>query len=207
APTFGAAHLALSKGYSQVGDATAAAREMAEYQSNPAGAPPEDSMMARITALNPGGLMKARTAREYLADGKPAEAVKQLEETLAANPNDEAAQSDLVLAYWKLGQFDRMEDHYQRALKLNPATSANDIYGLAMLSQSRYSEAGDAFQRALMANPKDPVANAQAGWILQMKGDFDGAIRGYAVALAADASSRSANYLMGVALLKQNQAQ
>ncbi len=206
APAFGAAHLELSKGYSQIGDANSAAREMAEYQRNPAGAPPEDALMAQITALNPGGLMKARTAREYLADGKPAEAAKQLEATLAVNPNDEAAQSDLVLAYWRLKQFDKMQDHYQAALKLNPATSANDVYGLAMIGQSRYSEAGSAFQRALTANPKDPLANAQAGWILQMQGDLDGAVRSYTAALAIDPSSRSANYLMGVALLKQNQA-
>ncbi|HXE63790.1 MAG TPA: tetratricopeptide repeat protein [Bryobacteraceae bacterium] len=205
APAFGAAHLELSKGYSQIGDPVSAAREMAEYQKNPAGAPPEDSLMAQVTALNPGGLMKARTAHEYLADGKPSEAVRQLEATLAANPNDEAAQTDLVLAYWQLKQFDKAQDHYQAALKLNPATPANDIYGLAMLSQSRYSEAGSAFQRALTVNPKDPLANAQMGWILQMQGDLDGAIRSYTVALAADASSRSANYLMGVALLKQDQ--
>jgi len=205
APAFGAAHLELSKAYSQIGDASSAAREMTAYQSNPAGAPPEDSLMGQITALNPGGLMKARTAREYLADGKPAQAVTQLEATLAANPNDEAAQSDLVLAYWQLKQFDKMQDHYQAALKLNPATSANDVYGLAMIGQSRYSEAASAFQRALAANPKDPLANAQAGWILQMQGDFDGATRSYAAALAADPASRSANYLMGVALLKQNQ--
>ena len=204
APTFGAAHLELSKGYTQIGDANSAASEMAEYQRNPAGAPPEDSLMAQITALNPGGLMKARTAREYLADGKPAEAVKQLEATLAANPNDEPAQSDLVMAYWRLRQFDKMQDHYQAALKLNPATSANDVYGLAMIGQSRYSEAGSAFQRALTANPKDPLANAQAGWILQMQGDLDGAIRSYSAALAVDPSSRSVNYLMGVTLLKQN---
>ena len=206
APGFGAAHLELSKGYSQMGDATSAAREMAAYQRNPAGAPPEDSLMAQIAALNPGGLMKARTAREYLAEGKPAEAVKQLEATLAANPNDEAAQSDLVLAYWRLKQFDKMQDHYQAAMKLNPATSANDVYGLAMIGQSRYSEAGSAFQRALTANPKDPLANAQAGWILQMQGDLDGAIRSYTAALAIDPASRSVNYLMGVALLRQNQA-
>lgn len=204
APAFGAAHLELSKGYTQIGDANSAASEMAEYQRNPAGAPPEDSLMAQITALNPGGLMKARTAREYLADGKPAEAVKQLEATLAANPNDEPAQSDLVMAYWRLRQFDKMQDHYQAALKLNPATSANDVYGLAMIGQSRYSEAGSAFQRALTANPKDPLANAQAGWILQMQGDLDGAIRSYSAALAVDPSSRSVNYLMGVTLLKQN---
>jgi len=149
--------------------------------------------------------MKARTAREYLADGKPAEAVKQLEATLASNPNDEAAQTDLVLAYWKLKRFDQAQEHYQAALKLNPATAANDVYGLAMLSQSRYSEAAAAFEHALTANPKDPVANAQTGWILQMRGDLDGAIRDYTAALAADPSSRSVNYLMGVALLRQNQ--
>jgi tetratricopeptide (TPR) repeat protein len=206
APAFGAAHLELSKGYTQISDPASAAREMAEYRKNPAGAPQEDSLMAQITALNPAGLMKARTAREYLADGKPAEAVKQLEATLAANPNDEAAQTDLVLAYWKLGQFDKAQDHYEAALKLNPATSANDVYGLAMLSQNRYSEATSAFQRALSANPKDPLANEQMGWILQMRGDLDGAVRSYTAALEADPSSRAANYLMGVALLKQNQA-
>lgn len=205
APNFAAAHLELSKGYSQIGDPASAAREMTEYQKNPSSAPPEDSLMAQITALNPGGLMKTRTAREYLADGKPAEAVRQLEATLAANPNDEGAQSDLVLAYWELKQIDKAEDHYQAALKLNPNTPAHDVYGLAMLSQSRYSEAAAAFQRALTANPKDPVANTQTGWILQMQGDLDGAIRSFTAALAAAPNSRAANYLMGVTLLKQNQ--
>ncbi len=206
APNFAAAHLELSKSYNQMGDPASAAREMEQYQKNPSAAPPEDSLMAQITALNPGGLMKVRTAREYLADGKPAEAVKQLEATLAANPNDGAAQSDLVLAYWELRQIDKLQDHYQAAMKLDPKTPAHDVYGLAMLGQSRYSEATSAFERALAANPKDPVANTQMGWILQMQGDVDGAIQSYTAALAADPNSRSANYLMGVALLKQNQA-
>jgi tetratricopeptide (TPR) repeat protein len=71
-PVFSAARYALAMAYRQSKDIGQASRQLAIYQRNPSGSPPEDSWMAQITALNQGGLIRAQAAQQYLAQGRPA---------------------------------------------------------------------------------------------------------------------------------------
>jgi tetratricopeptide (TPR) repeat protein len=206
-PVFSAARYALAMAYRQTKDIEQASRELAIYQRNPGGMPPEDPMMAQITALNQGGLIRAQAAQQYLAQGRPDEAAKQLETAVANDPGDETAHSNLVAVYWELQQWDKAEQHYRIAVKLNPATSSHYVFGLVMLDQKRYPEAAEAFRRALMLNPRDNGANTQLGRVLELQGDLKAAIRQYEIALESDPNSRATNYVLGVALLKQGQGQ
>jgi len=206
-PVFSAARYALAMMYRQAGDLDQATRQLAIYQRNPNGSPPEDSMMVQITALNQGGLIRAQAAQQYLAQGRPDEAAKQLETAVAGDPNDETAQSNLVAVYWELKQWDKAEQHYRIAARLNPATSAHYPFGLVMLDQKRYREAEEAFRRALALNPRDNGANTQLGRVLDLQGDLKGAIRQYEIALESDPNSHATNYVLGEALLKAGQGQ
>ncbi len=206
-PAFSAARYALAMAYRRAGDLDQATRQLAIYQRNPTGAPPEDSMMVQITALNQGGLIRAQAAQQYLAQGRPDEAARQLENAVAADPNDETAQSNLVGVYWELKQWDKAEQHYRIAARLNPATSAHYAFGLVMLDQKRYPEAAGAFRRALALNPRDSGANTQLGRVLEAQGDLKGAVRQYEMALESDPNSHATNYLLGEALLRMGQGQ
>ncbi len=206
-PNFSAARYALAMAYRQIKDLEQASRELAIYQRNPTNTPPEDPLMSQITALNQGGLIRAQAAQQYLALGRPEEAAKQLETAVANDPNDEVAHSNLVAVYWELKQWDKAEKHYRIAAKLNPSTNSHYVFGLVMLDQNRYAEAGEAFRRALALNPRDNGANTQLGRVLEAQGDMKGAIKQYEVALESDPNSRATNYVLGVALLKQGQNQ
>jgi len=206
-PIFSAARYALAMAYRQTRDIEQATRQLAIYQRNPSGLPPEDALMAQITALNEGGLIRAQAAQQYLAQGRPGEAAKQLETAVANDPNDETAHSNLVAVYWELQQWDKAEQHYRIAAKLNPATNSHYVFGLVMLDRKRYPEAAEAFRRALELNPRDNGANTQLGRVLELQGDLKGAIRQYEIALESDPNSRATNYVLGLALLKQGQGQ
>jgi tetratricopeptide (TPR) repeat protein len=206
-PNFSAARYALAMAYRQIKDLEQASHELVIYQRNPTAAPPEDPLMSQVTALNQGGLIRAQAAEQYLAQGRPEEAAKQLETAVANDPTDEVAHSNLVATYWELKQWDKAEQHYRIAAKLNPSTNSHYVFGLVMLDQKRYAEAAEAFRRALALNPRDNGANTQLGRVLEAQGDLKGAIRQYEIALESDPNSRATNYVLGVALLKQNQNQ
>lgn len=206
-PQYGDAHKALAEDYKAIRDSAASASEFALYQQNSSGGPPEDSYMAQITALNPGGIILIQGAQQDLAQGQPAEAAKQLEAAVAANPNDEGYRSNLVLVYWKLKRWDKAEEQYRAAIRLNPSTKAHYVFGLVMMEQNRYTEAGAAFRGALAINPRDIGANIQLGRVLELQGDIPGAIQQYQAALAIDPNSRAAHYVLGMAHMRQLQNQ
>ena len=206
-PLFSAARYALAMAYRQTKDIGQASQQLAIYQRNPTSSPPEDSLMAQVTALNQGGLIRAQAAQQYMAQGRPEEAAKQLETAVANDPNDETAHSNLVGVYWELKQWDKAEQHYRIAARLNPATSSHYVFGLVLMDQKRYSEAAQAFRRALALNPRDNGANTQLGRVLEVQGDLKGAIHQYEIALESDPNSRATNYVLGEALLKQGQGQ
>jgi len=206
-PNFSAAHYALAVAYQGIGDPAQSGREMEIYRKNPDAAPPEDPLMAQITALNRGGLIGIQAARQDLAQGRPADAAKELETAIANNPSDEAAHSILVSVYRQLKQPDKAEQQYRIAVQLTPSTSAHYAFGLLMLDQDRYADAGQAFRRALDVNPHDTGASTSLGRLLELQGDTQGAIRQCGIALESNPNSRAAHYVLGLALLKDGQTQ
>ncbi len=207
APGFAAARYALAMAYRSSNNLPAAREQLRIYQNTTAIVPPEDSLMQQITALNQGGLQRAQAAQQYIAQHRPLDAARELETAVANDPNDEIAHTNLVAVYWELKQYDKAEEHYRIAAKLNPATAAHYTFGLVMLDQKRYAEAAAAFRRAIELNPRDNGANTQLGRVLELQGDLKGAIRQYEKALESDPNSRATNYLLGEALLKSGQGQ
>lgn len=196
APNFGAAHYQLAMVYRQTRDMEQYSRELALYQQNPNTAPPDDAPMAQIKALNMTG------ANDLM---RPEETVRELETAVANNPGDELAHASLVKVYWQLKQYDKAEEHYREAARLDPVTAPDDIFGAIMLERKRYTEAAEAFRRMLAKNPKDPAVILQLGRVYEAQRNVKDAIDQYQAALGLEPESRDANGLLGEALLKDNQ--
>lgn len=197
-PNFAAAHYQLALAYRQTHDLDQYNRELLVYQKDLGNAPPEDALIAQVTALNragSGNLMR------------PEEIIRELQSAVADNPNDEIAHASLVKEYWLLKQYDKAEEQYEEAHRLNANTAPDYIFGEIMLERKRYTEAGDAFRRALANNPKDPNATLGLGRVYEGQRDLGNAIDEYQAAVAAAPDSREANGLLGEALVKKNQFQ
>ena len=67
---------------------------------------------------------------EYLKQGKPELAREKLEKAIEQDPQSADAHTYLALAYDELGDVEKAEKHYERALRLEPgvATTLN-LYG------------------------------------------------------------------------------
>ena len=206
-PGYGPAHYALAMAYRDGKDMEQAGRQLALYQKRPKGAPPEDAMMAQVSALNQGGLGRAQAAEQLMNDGRPREAAVQLEAAVATDPNDETAHANLVAAYWELHDYPKAEQHYRVAARLNPSTRAHYVYGLVLYDQKRYAEAVATFHKAVELNPRDNGANTQLGRAMEAQGDLKGAARQYRAALESDPNSRATNYLLGQLLLRSGQGE
>ena len=198
APSFAAAHYQLALAYRQTHDLDDYNRELELYQKYLGNAPPDDPLTAQVKALNRSGsgdLMR------------PEEIIRQLLSAVADNPNDEVAQAGLVKEYWLLKQDDKAEEHYREAQRLNAATAPDYIFGEIMLERKRYSEAADAFRRALINHPKDPNATMDLGRVYEGQRDLGNAIDQYEAALVIAPDSREAHGLLGGVLMKKNQYQ
>jgi tetratricopeptide (TPR) repeat protein len=198
APNFAAAHYQLAMVYRQTKDSEQYNRELALYQKDPNSAPPDDAPMAQIKALNVAG------ANDLM---RPEETVRELETAVADDPGDEIAHASLVKVYWQLKQYDKAEDHYRQAERLDKAAAPDEIFGAIMLERKRYTEAAEAFRRALAKNPKNADTILQLGRVYEAQRDVKDAIDQYQTAIGLEPDSREANGLLGEALLKDNQTQ
>ena len=206
-PGYAAARYALAMAWREAKDLTEANRQFTIYQSTPAIPPPEDALITRVTTLNEGGLIRNQAAQQLIAQGRPREAAQQLETAVANDPNDETAHANLVAVYWQTKMWDKAEQHYRIAAKLNPSTAAHYVFGLVMLDQKRYPRAAEAFRRAIAINPRDNGANTQLGRVFELQGNLTGAIAQYEKALESDPNSRATNYVLGTVLLKSGKGQ
>jgi tetratricopeptide (TPR) repeat protein len=197
-PNFAAAHYQLALVYRQTHDLDQYNRELVVYRKDLGNAPPDDALIAQVKALN-------RTGSSNLL--RPEEIIRQLQSAIADNPNDEIAHADLVKEYWLLKQYDKAEEQYQEAQRLNPNTAPDYIFGEIMLERKRYTEAGDAFRRAVANNPKDIDAALGLGRVYEGQRDLGNAIDQYQSAVTSAPDSREANGLLGEALMKKNQFQ
>lgn len=102
---------------------------------------------------------------EYLRRGNYERALNRLNRASEADPRYYAIYNAYGLLYQQLGENDKAERHYKKALSLNNNDSMTmNNYGRFLCQQSRYEEAEDILIRAannpLYETPEVPVTNA-----------------------------------------------
>ena len=109
----------------------------------------------------------------YMREGELELAWRRLHRALEVEPNYSAAHNGMAVLYERLKQPSKAEEHYQRAVTLNPTdSSAQTNYGTFLCRQGRVEEAEQRFlqalKNALYSSPE--IAYANAGVCLQGAG-------------------------------------
>ena len=127
---------------------------------------------ARVAELN------TRLGLEYLEQGRLGLARVKLERALHAQPHSASVNWANALLYEKLGETDKAESFFRKALRADSDSSeAHNNFGAFLCEQKRYDEGVKHFEKAA-ANPLYPTpeyALANAGLCLLDAGDEEGA--------------------------------
>ncbi len=112
--------------------------------------------------------------------GSMREALKELLKAADDNPKDPDVQHMLGLVYHSLGYPNLALTHYEKALSLKESFSeASNNYGILLMDLGRYSEAVDAFQKALsnLLYPTPFLAEGNMGWAYYQWGEIPAALK------------------------------
>ncbi len=175
---FAAAHIYLAHIYYALNRSEEALKVLAEaFQANP-----YDYSLASAF-----GLFLVRERRYQ-------EAIKILEQAINLYNEDPETWDKLGIAFWRIGNFNRAEDAYKRALSLDP-THALVLSNLGALSLSRYFQEKDRNQlmaainyleKATQFDPRLNLAFRALGVSYKLSGDLDKAIEAWKRALTID---------------------
>jgi len=103
------------------------------------------------------------------------------------NPQDSRLQNSLGFCYYRMGNFDKAEKHYIKALMLDPtySTAYNNL-GVIYLKKGEYDLSQQYFDNALKYNPYNVKAMYNMGVTHFRKGDYFKALRCYLKAKKMD---------------------
>lgn len=145
--------------------------------------------------------------QRYLQQGKLEVAMEKLQKALQINPNYADAHTVIALLYERIGDPKNAEDHYRRAVELQPkAGAANNNYGQILCSAGKLDEADKYFQRAV-ADPfykYADVALANAGVCLLKARRVDQAEADFRRAVELNPNSSLALYHLASALYQKS---
>jgi tetratricopeptide (TPR) repeat protein len=133
-----------------------------------------------VEALDPNVPRSAREAYEKgvkrAADNKPEQAVKLLQEAIAAYPQFYSAHTALAEQYDKLKRFTEAEAAYQEAIKLkSDRAEAHVGLGVVLVKQKRYAEAILPLRRSLEIEKQSSAPYLFLGLAEMMTGDYQAA--------------------------------
>jgi predicted O-linked N-acetylglucosamine transferase (SPINDLY family) len=148
------------------------------------------------------------SAAGLLAQGRHAEAIKQLTQLVAHHPGHFPAHFMLGSALAKTGQHDAALASYDRALQLNPQLAEAHLdKGTVQLAERRPAAALAAYDDALAVRPKFAEAWLGRGYALIQLGRHDDALAAIDKALALRSDFAEAWVGRGNALLESNRLQ
>jgi tetratricopeptide (TPR) repeat protein len=202
---FGAAQYALALAYRDLGREEDSRKHFALYETHWLGAPPlDDPVMERVWQLKEGALqLLAEGIRLGKAGDIPA-AIREHEQALEKDPRLAQAHANLISLYGRLGQWDKVEEHYRAAVAQSPGLAdVHYDYGVALSQQDRRAEAADAFRKALEINPYHARAQGNLGSLLLSMGQMQEAASHLRASLENDPGNRLARFNLSRVLVAQ----
>ena len=89
----------------------------------------------------------------YLARGRPAEAIPELQRALQIDPNLPKTLANLGMAYRDLGDYEKAIVQFLKAIEMEPQATFYNSLGVCYGMHGKAEEAEDAFQKAISLDP------------------------------------------------------
>ncbi|MEZ4721019.1 MAG: tetratricopeptide repeat protein [Flavobacteriales bacterium] len=133
------------------------------------------------------------------------EAMKALKEALRIYPDFTDAQSELGLAYQRLGYRDQAEEIYREILKTKPThkVTLNNM-GTVLFEKAKFDQAIEYFKKAVEQDPRYFDAMGNMASCYGTIGKYDEAITWFKKALQLDPKNASYHYFIGVTYQRMN---
>jgi type IV pilus assembly protein PilF len=104
--------------------------------------------------INDASDYNAQLGLAYINQGRYEVALAKLKKSIEQNPDNAVAHHYIAELYRRLGEFDKAETHFDKALDLTPENSSLlNNYGVFLCDDEKYNEAYKYFEKVL----KDPL--------------------------------------------------
>jgi tetratricopeptide (TPR) repeat protein len=171
-----AAHTLAADARSRLGEDGEARRELRQAAESPEDEPWLDPFVVEVERMQVGVRVRLAEADALLRRGRPADAVRLLEEIVRDGPDSAAAWLRLGQALLVLGEHEAARRALEQAVERQPdSVEAWFRLGCARYFLGGHREAADAFRRALHLKPDHTLAHYDLGQCLKQLGDADGA--------------------------------
>jgi tetratricopeptide (TPR) repeat protein len=145
----------------------------------------EEVLWRDTLAANPGAWAgHDRLGALLLAKGREAEALLNFSLAVRDEPTQAMARANLGYALSRVGRQNEAIEQYKIGLRLEDTPLLHTVLALAYANTDRYDESIEQCREALKLDPGSAQAYCALGYVLQKKGDVDGAIRNMDHALA-----------------------
>jgi tetratricopeptide (TPR) repeat protein len=205
-PTYGPAHYALAQVDRKLGKMNEAEQELALYAHHEAVVPPtDDPLRDQLRKLDKRAAAHLERGVQLEQVGRLDDAIAETEEALRLDPQLVKAHINLLILYGRVGNRDKAEQHYQAAVKLNPAQfpDAYYNYGVLLTMEDKLDEAEKAFRKTLAIAPSYYAAHNNLGNVLEREGKLREAEAEYLKALEGNPGFRRAHFNLGRLLVNQ----
>jgi len=158
---------------------------------------------AAVTKHLRAGVAELTSIRLLIAQGKNSEAITELQQLTAREPQFAAAQDLLASLYLSGGDYPKAISAFEKA---NAADPANPTYqrqlGTAYLAAKQYDQAIAFFQKLVRASPSDWRNFLGLGYSYAGLQQYDSAISAFSQAVTLDPKSPAPQFALGQAQLK-----
>jgi tetratricopeptide (TPR) repeat protein len=165
--------------------------------------------LTTITAADPNDLYTRRLlAQALVADGRPDEAVQELQETHGAAPDDLEVAFLLASGYLRLKKVEEADRLFERITRARPLPQTDVLIGRTYRDAGEYERARTALRLALRKNPRTRRAHYYLGTIAVLEEgavQLDTAIAEFRQELTINPTDPVATLRLGMALVEAQQ--
>lgn len=150
---------------------------------------PKEPQAAPGSSINQLAMVNTQLGLGYLRNGQLDLAWERLNTAVEADPGYATAHNGLALVYDRLNEPKKAEEHFKRAIELNPSDSAAQTNYGAFLCGHGHIDEGEKYFLKAVENPlytKPAMAYSNAGLCKLRADDRDGAEVYFRAALRAD---------------------